>query len=158
MKVVRRLKLPTPAPNIARTTIKLSLPAKVPSVAKPKVSGKAFKLSTPILLPEGNKTNYIEVVERYAAKVKNPKSAIRAKCVECSGGSLKEVQMCPIKKCSLHPFRLGENPFHKKTRLRLDGGVEQVYDEVEEHDEQDEQDELDEQARQEEQEKTETGG
>lgn len=63
----------------------------------------------------------LETIRRYADRVKNPKTAIRAKCVECSGGSLKEVAECKIVKCALHPFRMGQNPFHKKTRERLDG-------------------------------------
>lgn len=60
-----------------------------------------------------------EVVHRYASKVKNPRTAIRAKCVECSGGSLKEVADCRVTTCALHPFRMGVNPFNKRTRERL---------------------------------------
>lgn len=63
--------------------------------------------------------SYVETIKRYAEKVKNPLTAIRAKCVECSGGSLKEVAQCPVTKCALHPFRMGTNPLHKKTRDRL---------------------------------------
>jgi hypothetical protein len=33
-------------------------------------------------------------------------NAIRAKCLECSGGQRKEVKECPIKTCTLWPFRL----------------------------------------------------
>jgi hypothetical protein len=58
-------------------------------------------------------------IRRYKEKIHNPMSAIRAHCVECSGGSLKEVAECRIVKCSLHPFRTGTNPFHKKTQQRL---------------------------------------
>jgi hypothetical protein len=32
--------------------------------------------------------------------------AIRAKCLECSGGQRKEVKLCPIKSCPLWPYRL----------------------------------------------------
>ena len=67
---------------------------------------------------------YAETIKRYRDKVHNPKSAIRAKCVECSGGSLKEVAECRVVKCALYPFRMGENPFHKKTRERLAGESE----------------------------------
>lgn len=67
----------------------------------------------------GGSTNYKVVIERYRKKIKNPKSAIRAKCVECSGGSLKEVQECRVFKCALYPFRMGENPFHLSTKRRL---------------------------------------
>lgn len=57
-------------------------------------------------------TNYLVVIDRYKRKIKSPKTAIRAKCVECSGGSLKEVQECRVLKCALYPFRMGKNPFH----------------------------------------------
>ena len=33
--------------------------------------------------------------------------AIRAKCLDCSGGSHAEVAECLVKKCALYPFRLG---------------------------------------------------
>lgn len=61
----------------------------------------------------------LEAINRYAAKVKSPKSAIRAKCVECVGGYLKEIATCTATKCALHPFRMGHNPFHKKAQARL---------------------------------------
>jgi hypothetical protein len=35
--------------------------------------------------------------------------AVRAKCLDCSGGSRVEVRDCPITKCDLYPFRLGKN-------------------------------------------------
>lgn len=84
-----------------------------------RVTGKAFVLSTPLIMPDDGRTDYREVVKRYKDRIKNPKSAIRAMCVECSGGSLKEVQMCTVVKCALYPFRLGQNPHNKKTKERL---------------------------------------
>lgn len=36
--------------------------------------------------------------------------AIRAKCMQCSCGSPKEVKECPVKTCALYPFRLGKQP------------------------------------------------
>lgn len=36
--------------------------------------------------------------------------AIKGYCLECSGGSAKEVTMCPIPDCSLYPFRFGNSP------------------------------------------------
>lgn len=41
----------------------------------------------------------------------NPVKAIRAKCLDCSGGDRKEVSHCPITKCPLYPFREGKNPY-----------------------------------------------
>lgn len=39
------------------------------------------------------------------------KSAIRAKCMECSAGSSYEVRKCTVEKCPLWPFRLGKDPY-----------------------------------------------
>jgi hypothetical protein len=39
-----------------------------------------------------------------------PIRAIRKFCLECSGGSVKEVRECIIKDCLLYDFRLGRNP------------------------------------------------
>ena len=37
-------------------------------------------------------------------------SAIREKCLECSGWSNKEVSGCPASDCALHHFRFGRYP------------------------------------------------
>lgn len=42
-----------------------------------------------------------------------PLKAIRAKCLECQGGSLKAIRLCQSYECSLWEFRFGKNP-HKK--------------------------------------------
>lgn len=39
-----------------------------------------------------------------------PMRAIRAKCLECSNGQVKEVRLCPIKKCALYAYRMGHRP------------------------------------------------
>lgn len=39
-----------------------------------------------------------------------PMRAIRAKCLECSNGQVKEVRLCPIKRCALYEYRLGHRP------------------------------------------------
>lgn len=33
--------------------------------------------------------------------------AIRAKCLDCCCGDSKEVRLCTIKSCPLHPYRMG---------------------------------------------------
>ncbi|WP_045221068.1 hypothetical protein [Desulfonatronum thioautotrophicum] len=48
--------------------------------------------------------------------LRNPLKAIRAKCLECCGGSPKEVRLCPDLSCVLHPFRTGKNPFPRRKR------------------------------------------
>lgn len=39
-----------------------------------------------------------------------PMKAIRAKCLDCCGGSAKEVRACTSTKCPLFPYRLGHRP------------------------------------------------
>jgi len=46
-----------------------------------------------------------------------PLKAIRAKCIDCSGGSIKEVKLCVIPECPLYPFRFGRNPFRQERVL-----------------------------------------
>lgn len=41
---------------------------------------------------------------------------IRNKCLDCSGGSTKEVNQCPFKDCDLHPYRMGKNPYHMNSK------------------------------------------
>lgn len=36
--------------------------------------------------------------------------AIRAKCIDCSGGEHAEVRNCTIVLCDLHPYRMGTDP------------------------------------------------
>lgn len=54
-----------------------------------------------------------------------PLKAIRAVCLDCCGGSPKEVRFCQFSgidspACPLYPFRLGKNPFLKKRVLSDD--------------------------------------
>jgi len=44
------------------------------------------------------------------SKYLSPLKAIRANCIDCSGGTLKEVKDCVIHNCPLYPFRMGRNP------------------------------------------------
>lgn len=37
--------------------------------------------------------------------------AIKAKCLDCSGGLRSEVTDCLVRTCALWPFRLGTNPW-----------------------------------------------
>ena len=39
-----------------------------------------------------------------------PIKAIRAKCLDCCAGQRKEVHLCHLTDCSLHPYRLGRRP------------------------------------------------
>jgi hypothetical protein len=40
--------------------------------------------------------------------------AIRAKCLDCSGGSHADVAGCLVRICPLYPFRMGHNPWRAK--------------------------------------------
>lgn len=41
-------------------------------------------------------------------------TAIREKCVDCSGGNLAEVAKCTAIACALWPFRMNTNPFRTR--------------------------------------------
>lgn len=43
-----------------------------------------------------------------------PLKAIRAKCLDCAYNAA-EVRLCPCTDCALYPFRLGKNPYVKRT-------------------------------------------
>ena len=42
-----------------------------------------------------------------AISVRKLLKAIRLNCLECSGGSAKEVTECSMKRCALYPYRMG---------------------------------------------------
>lgn len=46
----------------------------------------------------------------------SPIKAIRAKCVDCSGGIESEARKCVQHSCPLWPMRMGRNPFHARAR------------------------------------------
>lgn len=43
----------------------------------------------------------------------NPLRAIRAKCLDCSGGNRAHVRDCPIEECPIWAYRMGRNPARK---------------------------------------------
>lgn len=49
--------------------------------------------------------------------ITNPVKAIRAFCLECSGGSTAEVKECPVVRCALFPFRMGKNPYRQRREM-----------------------------------------
>ena len=50
----------------------------------------------------------------------NPVKAIREFCLQCSGGSSKEVKLCQIETCPLYAFRFGKNPYRQRRELTED--------------------------------------
>ncbi|WP_319544226.1 hypothetical protein [uncultured Pseudodesulfovibrio sp.] len=59
----------------------------------------------------------VNSVGKTAMVALTPLQAIRAKCVDCSGWSTKEVRKCELEDCPLHDFRMGKNPHRKKRVL-----------------------------------------
>ena len=57
--------------------------------------------------------------EKEDAKILTPLRAIRAKCIDCSAGSIKEVRECVMLDCPLYPYRLGKSP-NRKPRILTD--------------------------------------
>lgn len=47
---------------------------------------------------------------------KPPLKAIRAYCLDCCLGQSKEVRLCPVIDCTVHPFRFGKNPFASEAK------------------------------------------
>ncbi len=45
-----------------------------------------------------------------ASKRITPTQVIRAKCLDCSAGSAKEVRLCPVVDCPLWEWRFGKRP------------------------------------------------
>ena len=39
-----------------------------------------------------------------------PMKAIRHRCLDCCAGSAREVGLCPVHSCALHPYRFGKRP------------------------------------------------
>jgi|PlaIllAssembly_1097288.scaffolds.fasta_scaffold09608_5 hypothetical protein len=53
-------------------------------------------------------------IEFYKKRIRSPLTAIRAKCVECMGGHMREVADCTATDCPLYAFRMGKNTLRKK--------------------------------------------
>lgn len=47
-------------------------------------------------------------------KITSPLKAIRAFCIECMGGQVREVKDCTAPNCPLYPFRMGKNPYRTR--------------------------------------------
>ena len=45
----------------------------------------------------------------------SPLRAIRAKCIDCSGGNDAEARKCVATSCALWPYRMGGNPFDPRS-------------------------------------------
>ncbi len=43
--------------------------------------------------------------------------ALRARCVDCCGGSVQEVRFCTAVACAAWPFRMGTDPWRAKVQM-----------------------------------------
>jgi len=59
-------------------------------------------------------------------KYLTPLQSIRKKCLDCSCGSTKEVNLCPITTCALWPYRSGKHPFKAKPELTDAERIERI--------------------------------
>lgn len=48
------------------------------------------------------------------SKVLTPIKAIRAKCLDCCAGQVKEVRECSVRACPLFQYRMGKRPKRDK--------------------------------------------
>jgi hypothetical protein len=87
--------------------------------------------ANPLLENSGEKIDGGELVGRrpsdVASKIlslkfraQNPLKALRQKCLDCCVGNAAEVRKCVATNCALWPFRLGINPFRKRSVLSED--------------------------------------
>lgn len=60
------------------------------------------------------------IISRYKDAIKNPLTAIRSHCVECMGAAIQSVAECSAPSCSLYKFRMGKNPYHKRSGVAPD--------------------------------------
>ena len=63
-------------------------------------------------------------------KTLTPVKAIRAKCIECSGGNRSEADRCQIKDCPLYAYRHGKNT-NRKPRVMTEEQRERMRENLE---------------------------
>lgn len=50
-------------------------------------------------------------------KIPSVLRSVRLKCLDCSCGSPKEVEICPVTNCALYPYRFGKSLTRKGRSL-----------------------------------------
>jgi hypothetical protein len=68
--------------------------------------------------------NKKDILDMFCGPKMNPLKAMREYCLDCCGGSRKEVKLCPSTDCSLWPYRFGKNPY--STRVMSEEQREQA--------------------------------
>jgi hypothetical protein len=82
----------------------------------PKIESKAYVKPVDDLVHIDSRVDYAGIVQKYKDGITNRKTAIRAFCIQCTNGQVKEVLLCPSTNCALHAFRQGDDPFNLKFR------------------------------------------
>lgn len=79
------------------------------------ITNKKPQRHAPEATPESGPASDTEerLVSKAKAEALTPLRAIRAKCRECMGGSLKGIRICETEDCSLFQYRFGHNPSRK---------------------------------------------
>jgi len=69
--------------------------------------------------------------------IQTPIKSIRLKCLDCSCGSPKEVELCGVTGCPLHSYRFGKRPTtpRKRSFIKSDEGIAPTYSEKKNEDE-----------------------
>lgn len=47
-----------------------------------------------------------------------PIKAIRAKCLDCCNGQMKDVRLCAVEDCALHEYRDGHRPKGEEVTIK----------------------------------------
>lgn len=139
-KMIRRMKPAAKAPAPKPAEAPAATPAPAPQEAPAKAPTAARKRTIIPITPEQRnviakvqafvhaaepgydpeaQTNSARIVADAIARIRNPMTAIRARCIQCCNGQPKEVRLCPCESCALHPFRMGVNPKNKRVAERL---------------------------------------
>lgn len=120
-----REEAPEQAPQEQATVTRrrrVTAPAKPAERGKPQVAAPAKKASAEAT--QSGRVDYDGIIAKYKEKATTPKNAIRSHCVECMGGMIAEIARCTSTGCSLYPFRMGKNPFHKLSKDRQEDSDE----------------------------------
>lgn len=116
---------PTPQPEDKKAPVRRApIRSKAPAVVK--IADKVIPVRDTSRAYQGlgveistSGVDHKAVIERYVSKIKNPKTAIRAYCIQCCCGQVREVEKCTVTVCALHEFRMGINPYNKRTAAKL---------------------------------------
>ena len=63
-------------------------------------------------MPPALPLEHVAQLDRLAIRRHPILSAVRAKCLDCTGDQPAEVRLCASASCALWPFRFGVNPWH----------------------------------------------